>query len=113
MAAGALLGWLLGPDARIGPFDPVRFFDFLGTLFINLLKMLIVPLISSSIITSVAALGSGRDLGRLGLKTLSFYVITTLIAVLIALAIINVVQPGIVNGSPRSTCWRSKRMRER
>ncbi len=100
MVAGALLGWLIGPDARLGPFDPVRFFEFLGTLFINLLKMLIVPLISSSIITSVAALGSGRDLGRLGLKTLSFYVITTLIAVLIALAIINVVQPGIVNGAP-------------
>ncbi len=100
MVAGALLGWLLGPDARLGPFDPVRFFEFLGTLFINLLKMLIVPLIASSIITSVAALGSGRDLGRLGLKTLAFYVITTLIAVLIALAVINIVQPGIVGGEP-------------
>jgi len=100
MAAGALLGWLIGPDARIGDFDPVRFFDFLGTLFINLLKMLIVPLIASSIVTSVAALGSGRDLGRLGAKTLSFYVVTTLIAVLIALAIVNAVQPGIVNGEP-------------
>jgi Na+/H+-dicarboxylate symporter len=100
MVAGALLGWLIGPDARLGPFDPVRFFEFLGTLFINLLKMLIVPLIASSIVTSVAALGTGRDLGRLGFKTLSFYVITTLIAVLIALTIINIVQPGIVDGQP-------------
>ncbi len=78
----------------------MRFFEFLGTLFVNLLKMLIVPLISSSIITSVAALGSGRDLGRLGAKTLGFYVITTLIAILIALTVINVVQPGISGGEP-------------
>ena len=100
MVAGALLGWLIGPDWKLGSFDPVRLFEFLGTLFVNLLKMLIVPLISSSIVTSVAALGSGRELGRLGLKTLSFYILTTLVAVLIALTVINIVQPGIVAGEP-------------
>jgi proton glutamate symport protein len=100
LVAGAFVGWLVGPDWKLGSFDPVRFFDFLGTLFVNLLKMLIVPLISSSIITSVAALGSGRDLGRLGVKTLGFYVFTTLIAILIALAVINIVQPGISGGEP-------------
>src|SRR3954466_7808080 len=100
LVAGAFVGWLVGPDWKLGSFDPVRFFEFLGTLFVNLLKMLIVPLISSSIITSVAALGSGRDLGRLGAKTLGFYVFTTLIAILIALTVINVGQPGIVGGEP-------------
>ena len=100
MVAGAVLGWLIGPDWKLGSFDPVRWFEFLGTLFVNLLKMLIVPLISSSIVTSVAALGSGRELGRLGLKTLSFYILTTLVAVLIALTVINIVQPGIVAGEP-------------
>lgn len=100
MAVGALVGWLCGPDTRIGSFEVIRLFDFLGTLFINLLKMLIVPLVMASIITGVASLGSGRDLGRLGLKTLSFYVITTLIAVLIALSISNLVKPGIVDGQP-------------
>lgn len=72
MVAGALVGWLCGPDARIGSMEIVRIFDFLGTLFINLLKMLIVPLVMASIVTGVASLGSGRDLGRLGFKTLSF-----------------------------------------
>jgi len=72
MAAGALIGWLCGPDTRIGSLEVVRLFDFAGTLFINLLKMLIVPLVMASIITGVASLGSGRDLGRLGLRTLSF-----------------------------------------
>jgi proton glutamate symport protein len=100
LVAGAFTGWLVGPNFQLGSFDPVRFFEFLGTLFVNLLKMLIVPLISSSIITSVAALGSGRDLGRLGAKTLGFYVLTTLIAILIALAVINIVEPGVVNGEP-------------
>ena len=100
MAAGAVVGWLLGPTGRLGSLDLLPLFEFLGTLFINMLKMVVVPLIAASIITGVASLGSGRDLGRLGSKTLLFYVITTLLAVLIALTIVNFVRPGIVNGAP-------------
>jgi proton glutamate symport protein len=100
MAAGAIVGWLLGPTGRIGALDLLPLFDFLGTIFINMLKMVVVPLISASIITGVATLGSGRDLGRLGIKTLSFYVLTTLLAVLTALTLVNLVKPGIVNGEP-------------
>src|ERR1700722_11510112 len=100
MVVGALVGWLIGPTGSVFGFDVLPLFDFLGTLFINMLKMVVVPLISASIITGVANLGSGRDLGRLGLKTLSFYVITTLLAVLTALTIVNIVKPGIVNGEP-------------
>jgi proton glutamate symport protein len=100
MAAGAVCGWLLGPTGKVWGLDLLPLFDFLGTLFINMLKMVVVPLISASIITGVAALGSGRDLGRLGIKTLAFYVITTLLAVLTALVLVNLVEPGIVNGEP-------------
>jgi proton glutamate symport protein len=100
MAAGAVIGWLIGPTGKVAGFDVLPLFDFLGTIFINMLKMVVVPLISASIITGVAALGSGRDLGRLGLKTLTFYVVTTLLAVLTALVIVNFVRPGIVNGEP-------------
>jgi Na+/H+-dicarboxylate symporter len=100
MVAGAVVGWLLGPAGRIGSLDLLPLFEFLGTIFINMLKMVVVPLIAASIITGVASLGSGRDLGRLGIKTLLFYVITTLLAVLIALTIVNFVRPGIVNGEP-------------
>jgi proton glutamate symport protein len=100
MAAGALTGWLLGADAAIGSVKLLPVFDLVGALFINLLKMLIVPLILSSVITGVAALGTGPDLGRLGGKTLSFYVLTTLIAVLIALALVNLVEPGVRDGQP-------------
>src|SRR3982750_2030856 len=87
MVAGALAGWVLGPDASLGSIKLLPIFDLIGTIFINLLKMLIVPLILSSVITGVAGLGSGPDLGRLGAKTLTFYVATTLIDVLIALMV--------------------------
>jgi Na+/H+-dicarboxylate symporter len=100
MVAGGVTGWLLrryGADLGV---DLVPFLDTVGTLFINLLKMIIVPLILASVITGVASLGSGPDLGRLGTKTLAFYVITTLLAVLIALFLVNLVQPGIENGVP-------------
>jgi proton glutamate symport protein len=100
MAAGALVGWLIGPTGQVGSLDLLPVFDFLGTIFINMLKMVVVPLISASIITGVASLGSGRDLGRLGIKTLTFYVVTTLLAVLTALTVINLFEPGIVNGVP-------------
>ena len=67
MAIGAVVGWLIGPQGKAGGVEVLGFFDFLGTIFINLLKMVVVPLISASIITGVASVGSGRDLGRLGI----------------------------------------------
>jgi Na+/H+-dicarboxylate symporter len=97
---GGLVGYLTGPDAKIFGVNVVSFFDFLGTFFVNALKMLVVPLITASVISGVASLGAPGDIGRLGGKTLLFYVTTTLLAVLVALVISNLVQPGIVNGEP-------------
>jgi len=78
----------------------ITMFDFVGTLFLNALKMIIVPLITSSIIVGVAGIGSGGNLGALGGKTLLFYATTTLAAILVGLFIINAVQPGISDGVP-------------
>ena len=75
-------------------------FDYIGTIFLNALKMIIVPLITSSIIVGVAGIGSGGNLGALGGKTLLFYASTTLAAILVGLIIINAVSPGIVDGQP-------------
>ena len=100
MVAGGFTGWLLRTFGTDLGFDIVPMFDLVGTMFINLLKMIIVPLILASVITGVASLGSGPDLGRLGGKTLAFYVITTLLAVLIALALVNLVAPGVDDGQP-------------
>lgn len=95
-AAGALVGRL--PEASQAPW--LKGFDFLGTLFLNALKMLVVPLIASAIITGVAGLGPSRALGRLGFKTLLYYTLTTLVSVLVGLLLVTWIQPGIVDGRP-------------
>jgi Na+/H+-dicarboxylate symporter len=75
-------------------------FEYIGTIFLNALKMIIVPLITSSIIVGMAGIGSGGNLGALGGRTLLFYAITTLAAIMVGLVLINVVGPGYVDGEP-------------
>lgn len=78
----------------------IAIFNYIGKIFLNALKMIIVPLITSSIIVGVAGIGSGGNLGALGGKTLLFYASTTLAAILVGLLVINIIAPGIVNGEP-------------
>jgi len=78
----------------------VTMFDYIGQLFLNALRMIIVPLITSSIIVGVAGIGSGGNLGALGGKTLLFYATTTLAAILIGLFVINTIGPGYIDGEP-------------
>ena len=65
----------------------------IGELFLSGLKMIVLPLVPASIILAVASL-SGAGLGRLGLKTLVYYMATSLVAILIGLALVNAIQPG-------------------
>jgi Na+/H+-dicarboxylate symporter len=78
----------------------VSIFNYIGTMFLNALRMIIVPLITSSIIIGVAGIGSGGNLGALGGKTLLFYASTTLAAILVGLLVINAIGPGYVDGEP-------------
>jgi Na+/H+-dicarboxylate symporter len=89
-----------GVDPTIGGIKFISIFEYVGTIFLNALKMIIVPLIMSSIIVGVAGIGSGGNLGALGGKTLLFYATTTLAAILVGLVLINAVGPGYVNGEP-------------
>ena len=65
-----------------------------GVIFIRLLKMIIVPLIFTSIITGVSGIGGGKSLGRVGVKTFLYYLTTSLCAILIGLTLTNLIQPG-------------------
>ena len=67
----------------------------LGDIFIRLLKMVIVPLIFTSIIVGVSSIKNQSKIGRLGLKTFLYYVSTSLFAILIGLTLANLIQPGI------------------
>ncbi len=68
---------------------------WLGTLFIKLLKMIIVPLILTSIVSGVASVGGGRDLGRLFGKTLGYYVLSSALAIFAGLFAVNLIRPGV------------------
>ncbi len=87
MVAGGLAGLLGGPvmAARVG---------WLGTLFLELLRMIILPLIFTSIVSGVSSVGGGRSLGRLFSKTLGYYVLSSFLAILAGLAVVNLIRPG-------------------
>jgi Na+/H+-dicarboxylate symporter len=89
-----------GVDPTIFGVKYLSIFQYVGDIFLNALKMIIVPLITSSIIIGVAGIGSGGDLGALGGKTLLFYATTTLLAILVGLILVNLVGPGYVDGEP-------------
>ena len=72
----------------------VEYISWMGVIFLRGLNMVVVPLILSSIISGVASIGGGSNLGRLGFKTLSFYIATSLIAILTGLFFVNLLQPG-------------------
>lgn len=83
---GVLFGWFFGElSLQIG---------WLGDLFLNALKMIIIPLIVASVISGIGALGDVRKLGRLGGSTLLYYGFTTAVAVFIGLVVVNIIQPG-------------------
>lgn len=95
-----VVGRLTGTDASLFGVTFFSIYQFIGSLFLNALKMLIVPLIVSSIIVGIAGVGGNNALGRLGGKTLLYYMSTSLMAILIGLVMVNIVAPGIVDGEP-------------
>ncbi|MDY0297973.1 MAG: dicarboxylate/amino acid:cation symporter [Acidobacteriota bacterium] len=66
----------------------------MGTIFIRLLRMVIVPLIFTSIVTGVAGVGDSRRLGRLGSKTFAYYLVSSLLAIVIGILLANAIRPG-------------------
>lgn len=73
----------------------VIYTNWAGIIFLRALNMIIVPLILCSIITGVANVGDGSNLGKLGLKTMGYYVISTLFAIVTGLALVTSIKPGV------------------
>lgn len=94
-------GFLAGTEGALGGIVFYDVFQFVGTLFINALKMIIVPLIVSSIIVGVAGIGGEKNLGRVGGLTMLFYAASTMLAILVGLVLINLVEPGVIDGTPQ------------
>ncbi|WP_417318060.1 dicarboxylate/amino acid:cation symporter [Emcibacter sp.] len=87
MIAGLGAGWYFGEDVLV--------IKWLGVLFLNALKMTIIPLILAAVISGVASLGDVRKLGRPGGLTMLYYLCTTVLAIIIGLFLVNVIQPGV------------------
>ncbi len=73
---------------------------FIGDLFMRGLKMIIVPLIVTAVISGITGMKGVEGFGRLGLKTVAFYMCSSFVAITMGLVVVNVVQPGLVNGEP-------------
>ena len=71
----------------------------LGAIFMRLLRMIVLPLVMTSIISGVAGIGDSRSLGRLGGKTFAYYIMTSMLAILVGLTLTNTIRPGA--GIPR------------
>ncbi len=90
-----LIALLLGIVYGVFFTDYVEYVSWMGDLFLRALKMMIVPLILTSIISGVANIGNAKNLGRLGFKTMLFYVSTSALAILTGLLFVNLIQPGV------------------
>jgi len=102
LIVGVVLGILTGRSAvaaGAGVTDrwDFMFYDLIGDMFLNGLKLIVVPIVMSSLIVSIAGIGKRGNFGRLGLKTLFYYMCTSLIAILIGLTLVNIVKPGVTD----------------
>jgi len=100
LLAGAALGFLFGGLA--GPYwsEPTWAFPagltaLLGEIFLNILKLVVVPLIFCSMVAGVAALGGARRIGGIAGYTFAYYMLTTFAAVVVGLILVNLIQPGV------------------
>lgn len=91
-----ILGVLFALIARYAGFENfvIEKVSIIGIIFLRALRMIIVPLIVSSIISGVTSIGSAENFGRLSLKTFSYYISTSLLAILTGLILINIFSPG-------------------
>jgi Na+/H+-dicarboxylate symporter len=87
IVAGGLFGYFFH--------DKVIYTNWAGDIFLRALNMIIIPLILCSITTGVASVGSGGNLGRLGLKTIGFYLVSSLIAIMTGFVLVSLIKPGV------------------
>lgn len=92
LVLSVIVGLFLGDSAVV----PVKtWIAPVGTMFINLIKMMIVPVVLCSLIVGMTSMGDMKKLGRIGIKTVAFYMVTTAIAIVIGFGVAGVIEPGV------------------
>lgn len=93
---GLILGLIWGLVASLAGFAEFTtdYIQPVGTIFINLLKLIAVPLVLASLVVGVTSLNDAAQLSRMGGKTIAIYIVTTICAITIGLTVVNLIQPG-------------------
>jgi len=73
----------------------IEYVSWIGIIFISALKMISIPLIFTTIISGIANIGNTQNFGRIAVKTLTYFILTSSIAILIGLFLVNLIKPGI------------------
>src|SRR5262249_11476267 len=107
LAVGVLVGFIIHqflderPEAKVQAIAWVR---VLSRIFLSLIKVIIAPLIFSTLVVGIAGAGSLKEVGRIGLKVIIYFEIVTTLALVIGLAAVNITRPGIgVNLPPEQS----------
>lgn len=100
LALAAIMGSVTGTEGTLFGIHWMPVYVFIGTLFLNALKMIVVPLVVSAIISGIATIGAQGGFGRLGIKTLAYYLATSTIAIFVGLFLVNTIQPGVSDAPP-------------
>ena len=91
--AGNTHVWPFGVEADLKALY-IKFFQMCSGIFLNLVKLLVAPLILSTIIVGIAHMGDGQALGRIGFRAISWFIIASLISIGLGLLMVNLFQPG-------------------
>ncbi|PEZ79663.1 cation:dicarboxylase symporter family transporter [Bacillus sp. AFS017274] len=91
---GLILGIIVGA-IFYGSEAAQNFLQPFGDIFLRMIKMIVVPIIVSSLIVAVAGVGDLKSVGKLGAKSISYFVVVTMIAIAVGLISANIIQPGV------------------
>ena len=98
MVLGVLVGWLVNQGLLSGIMTTehwARSFQVLSTIFLNLIKMLVAPLVLATIITGLAHMGDSAAVGRIGFRAIVWFIIASFISISLGLLMVNLFQPGV------------------
>eukprot|EP01030_Chromulinospumella_sphaerica_P019196 gene19196-19081_t len=94
---GLALGIFAGYLANVNMAKPVEFADYMAlitTLFLRLIKMIIAPLVFSTLVCGIAKMGDTSEVGRIGLKTLGWFFVASVMSLSLGLVLVNIFRPG-------------------
>jgi Na+/H+-dicarboxylate symporter len=94
LVAGIGAGYLINANTP-SPADYAEYMSLITTLFLRLIKMIIAPLVFSTLVVGIAKMGDAKEVGRIGLKALGWFVIASVISLSLGLVLVNIFKPGI------------------